>query len=520
MNKFDKLQIASIIQDIQSLYSGNPADNIQSTAQYAMAGAKKDGFDNGDLAKLVLDQSLDSDPKGITGKILNNVGIHYDNIKQAFKERGDESGLMALESMMTQNPDFQSLAISLSEWLQSQLKYQIGGTIEKFQGSGIIHRNGQTCNTKECAAFSNQYMRDNGYTIYGNAWNLKNADLLYSGYNTDDRPFFFNKEKVEQYNYDAADKFYKEFDSKSLDKSKMYAVNMFYKGSPKLRTAFRNGRDNIAGTHTGYLKYNNATNRWNVVHNIHGKLHVDDFINLQNSRGKYGVTAVFSPEPEKPGFLEKVKDFFFAKGGQISSDSKWYSVFVNDKEYKVILAKSESEKETGLQNVEELESNEGMLFDYVDDPQNELSFWMKDTTIPLDIVFINESMIVEDVKHGEPLSEEPLTCISDEAIVYVLEVSSGSGIKKGDHFGNLKKQNQENSEEAEGTLEIIGSDGEVQAVLQGSERIFSIKNTKTLVNMAKRAYESQSDSDYKALGRKVFEYMKIQNERDPEWVEQ
>ena len=37
--------------------------------------------------------------------------------------------------------------------------------------------------------------------------------------------------------------------------------------------------------------------------------------------------------------------------------------------------------------------------------------------------------------------------------------------------------------------------------------------------MAKRAYESQSDSDYKALGRKVFEYMKIQNERPEEYVE-
>ena len=97
MNKFDKLQIASIIQDIRSLYSGNPADNIQSTAQYVMAGAKKDGFDNGDLAKLILDQSLDSDPKGIMGKILNNVGIHYDNIKQAIdaaKQNADENDLI------------------------------------------------------------------------------------------------------------------------------------------------------------------------------------------------------------------------------------------------------------------------------------------------------------------------------------------------------------------------------------------------------------------------------------------
>ena len=70
----------------------------------------------------------------------------------------------------------------------------------------------------------------------------------------------------------------------------------------------------------------------------------------------------------------------------------------------------------------------------------------------------------------------------------------------------------------EGTLEIIGSDGEVQATLQGSERIFSISNSKTLVRMAKRAYYSKLDKDYKALGKKIFEYMDIQNNREPEYV--
>jgi uncharacterized membrane protein (UPF0127 family) len=175
-------------------------------------------------------------------------------------------------------------------------------------------------------------------------------------------------------------------------------------------------------------------------------------------------------------------------------------------------------------NVEELDSDEGMLFDYRDDIQEEISFWMKDTYIPLDIIFVDESDKVISVQQGEPESEELLT---EHNVAYVIEVNQNSGIKSGDSVKFKSKiaeqddevEETEEPETAEGVMEIIGSDGEVQATLQGSERIFSIKNTKTLVSMAKRAYESQSDADYKALGRKVFEYMKIQNERNPEYVE-
>ena len=151
---------------------------------------------------------------------------------------------------------------------------------------------------------------------------------------------------------------------------------------------------------------------------------------------------------------------------------------------------------------------------------------MKNTTIEIDIVFINDKFKVESVQTGVPLSEELITCKpKDGAIVYVLEVPANSGIKIGDDIliDSNEQDNSENNEEDKSdivgtSLEVLGSDGSVQAVLQGGERIFSIKNTKTLVSMAKRAYESQSDSDYKALGRKIFEYMKIQNERPEEYV--
>jgi hypothetical protein len=151
---------------------------------------------------------------------------------------------------------------------------------------------------------------------------------------------------------------------------------------------------------------------------------------------------------------------------------------------------------------------------------------MKDTSIPLDVIFVNSANKVISVKKGVPESEDLMT---EQNVAYVIELNQHSGVRSGDTVQFVGEDEPEtendetfedNSEEkSDGQLEIIGSDGSVQATLQGSERIFSIKNTKTLVSMAKRAYESQSDSDYKALGRKIFEYMKIQDERDPEYVE-
>ena len=67
-------------------------------------------------------------------------------------------------------------------------------------------------------------------------------------------------------------------------------------------------------------------------------------------------------------------------------------------------------------------------------------------------------------------------------------------------------------------MKIIGSDGNVQGIIQGGERIFSRANTKVLIRQAKKAYTSNSDSDYKRLGKKMFSYIKQQDNRDPEYV--
>ena len=71
------------------------------------------------------------------------------------------------------------------------------------------------------------------------------------------------------------------------------------------------------------------------------------------------------------------------------------TVEINDKKYKVKEAKTTEEQEKGLQGVKELPEDEGMLF-YFDPPQ-EISIWMKDTLIPLDIIFIDEDEEVIEV---------------------------------------------------------------------------------------------------------------------------
>ena len=45
-----------------------------------------------------------------------------------------------------------------------------------------------------------------------------------------------------------------------------------------------------------------------------------------------------------------------------------------------------------------------------------------------------------------------------------------------------------------------------------------MKNTRTLIRMAKKADATKSDSDYKRLGKKMFSYIKQQDNRDPEYV--
>ena len=181
---------------------------------------------------------------------------------------------------------------------------------------------------------------------------------------------------------------------------------------------------------------------------------------------------------------------------------------IGSKKYNVDIARSEEEKEKGLQDIDNLPDNKGMLF--VFDESDEVSMWMKDTKIPLDIIFINEDLEVLSVYKGEPYSE---AIISEENVGIVLEVNADSGIKKGDE-SEFKKKKKINKK-----MLVLDKDGKSQMELVGGERIFSRPNTKTLIKFAKKAKSTELDRDYRELGKRVFKFLETQDDNGSEYVE-
>lgn len=189
---------------------------------------------------------------------------------------------------------------------------------------------------------------------------------------------------------------------------------------------------------------------------------------------------------------------------------KQIKIQIANKEYKVEVAETDEQKETGLQNRKELPENGGMLF--VFEENEPVSFWMKDTEIPLDIIFISDDLTVTLIAKGEPLSEEPL----EGTASYVLEVNKDSGIKIDDELEFMPESKKLKDKDK---MLVLNSDGNVQMKLDGGERIFSRKHTKTLIQYAKKAATTENDSDYRGLGKRMFKFLQVQSETKPEFVE-
>lgn len=183
---------------------------------------------------------------------------------------------------------------------------------------------------------------------------------------------------------------------------------------------------------------------------------------------------------------------------------------IGNKEYKVKEAKTEQEKIKGLQNVEKLPKDEGMLFYF--DPNEEISMWMKDTKIPLDIVFINDDQEVTKVHHGKP---KDITLISSPETAYVLEVNENSGIKVGDEL--------DLEDDSDPVMKVLAPDGSTQMELWGGERIVSRRETKILIKKAKAAEAvketPQFENKCRSLGKYIFKVIKGQDTRPAEYVE-
>ena len=101
--------------------------------------------------------------------------------------------------------------------------------------------------------------------------------------------------------------------------------------------------------------------------------------------------------------------------------------------FTVEVARTEAQQAQGLMNRQSLAPDRGMIFPY--EVPTAASFWMKNTLIPLDIIFVrSDGTIANIAENTVPLSLDPV--ISIEPIGAVLELAGGRtaelGIKAGD----------------------------------------------------------------------------------------
>ena len=97
------------------------------------------------------------------------------------------------------------------------------------------------------------------------------------------------------------------------------------------------------------------------------------------------------------------------------------------------VARTESQREYGLMNRTKLAPHTGMIFTFSAD--GDLAFWMKDTLIPLDMIFIAPNGVVNKVYANVPVV--PIT-LNDDRIPrevahgkYVIELAAGEAAKDG-----------------------------------------------------------------------------------------
>jgi len=104
-----------------------------------------------------------------------------------------------------------------------------------------------------------------------------------------------------------------------------------------------------------------------------------------------------------------------------------------DYSFNVEIVDTPESRAKGLMFRQELAEDSGMLFDFKE--EREVSFWMRNTFIPLDMIFIDSAGVVKTI-HVNARPQDPTSIPSEVPVQFVLEVPGGRsqeiGLKPGD----------------------------------------------------------------------------------------
>ncbi|PID34493.1 MAG: hypothetical protein CR971_03000 [candidate division SR1 bacterium] len=102
--------------------------------------------------------------------------------------------------------------------------------------------------------------------------------------------------------------------------------------------------------------------------------------------------------------------------------------------FKVQIADTDEKRRKGLMFVEQLPEDEGMLFTY--DQEGSYTFWMKNTLIPLDMIWINKNKKIVDIQTAQPCKTEECPVYTPKGKAqYVLELNAEITKKYGIQIG-------------------------------------------------------------------------------------
>ena len=97
------------------------------------------------------------------------------------------------------------------------------------------------------------------------------------------------------------------------------------------------------------------------------------------------------------------------------------------------LAATEKTRQHGLMHRQSMPANHGMLFVFAD--EQPLSFWMKNTLIPLDIVYLDKGGKVVSVSRMKPMDETGVP--SGRPAKYAIELNEGTAARVGLKVGDV-----------------------------------------------------------------------------------
>lgn len=114
-------------------------------------------------------------------------------------------------------------------------------------------------------------------------------------------------------------------------------------------------------------------------------------------------------------------------------DSVWIKGDFGQARFNVEIADDNQERATGLMNRPSMPISAGMLFVY-EQPRT-LSFWMRNTLISLDLLFVDQTGVIRNIhSNAIPLDETPI--VGGPGLTHVLEINGGLAKQLGIDVGD------------------------------------------------------------------------------------